>query len=382
MVRRAAQGHHAVMNEGDRPIALAAGGTGGHLFPAEALAQELKRRGRKVLLVTDIRGERYAAGFPADDRFIISAASPSIGGPIAKAAAAMSLASGLLTTLGEFRRRRVAAAVGFGGYPSFPAMKAASLLGVPYGVHEQNGVLGRANRMAISGAAFLAHGFPVLERTPPKFRGQLVEVGNPVRDAVAEAARPYAIAVGEINLLIFGGSQGASIFSRVAPAAIAALPVDLKARLRVTQQAREQEIDEVRRAYQAAGVEAELAPFFRDLPARIAGAHLVIARAGASTVTELSAIGRPAILVPLAIAMDDHQTGNARTLADAGAALIIAEKDFAAETLSARLEEILADPARMADMAERAKGRVKSGAAAALADIVESLIAGRNKAAA
>ena len=356
-------------------IALAAGGTGGHLFPAEALAQELKRRGWRILLVTDSRGARFASKFPADERLLISAASPSIGGPVAKAAAAVSLAGGLLTALREFRKRHVAAAVGFGGYPSFPAMKAAQLLGVPYGVHEQNGVLGRANRMVTGGAAFVAHGFPVLERAE-KVRAPIIEVGNPVRDAVGAAAQtpfPVLAADARISLLVFGGSQGASLFSKIVPAAIAALPASLRTRLAVTQQVRDSEIAEVRKVYEAAGVAAELAPFFDDLPARMAKSHLVIARAGASTVTELSAIGRPSVLAPLAIAMDDHQTGNARALSDAGAAIRLSEREFTVEALRVRLHDLLSDKALLAHMAKSAKGRVKANAASTLADRVEAI---------
>lgn len=369
---------------GARLIALAAGGTGGHMFPAEALAQELKRRGFRVLLVTDARGDRYTANFPADEKFLISAASPSVGGPIAKAAAAISLASGLMKVLAEFRRMKPAAVIGFGGYPSFPAMRAAAMLGVPHGIHEQNGVLGRANRMSIGAAAFLAHGFPVLDKRPDRLRANVVEVGNPVRDAVAAAASiPFAPPrEGDaLSLLVFGGSQGAALFSAVVPAAVAALPNALRARLKIVQQARETEADAVASAYRNAKVEAELAPFFKDLPARIAASHLVIARAGASTVTELSAIGRPSILVPLAIAMDDHQTGNARALSDAGAAIRIAEKDFTAETLARALEDVMTEPGRLQAMAAAAKGRVKHGAATALADLVDK-IAGANRRAA
>jgi UDP-N-acetylglucosamine--N-acetylmuramyl-(pentapeptide) pyrophosphoryl-undecaprenol N-acetylglucosamine transferase len=366
-------------------IALAAGGTGGHMFPAEALAEELKRRGFRVLLVTDARGDRYATQFPADEKILLSAASPSVGGPIAKAAAALSLAGGVMKALAEFRRLRPAAVIGFGGYPSFPAMQAATMLRIPHGVHEQNGVLGRANRMSIGAAAFLAHGFPVLEKAPAHPKADVIEVGNPVRDAVrAAAAAPFAppAADGPVALLVFGGSQGAALFSTVVPAAVAALAPSLRARLRITQQARETEQDAVAAAYRRAGVEAELAPFFKDLPRRIAGAHLVIARAGASTVTELAAIGRPSILVPLAIAMDDHQTGNARALSDAGAAIRIAEKDFSAEALARVLEAALTEPGRLAAMAAAARGRVKSDAASALADLVDKMTAGTRKAAA
>lgn len=362
----------------DRLIALAAGGTGGHLFPAQAVAQELKRRGRRVLLVTDARGARYSEHFPADERFQISAATPSIGGPVAKGMAAISIAQGLLTALGEFRKRRPAAAVGFGGYPSLPAMKAASLTGVPYGVHEQNGVLGRANRMLVKGAGFTAHAFPVLEKLPAGVSA--VEVGNPVRDAVAELAGapfPAAEKDGKLHLLIFGGSQGATIFSSAPVEAIGDLPAPLRLRLRVTHQAREEDVTRVRSDYALAGVQCDVAPFFNDLPARMAAAHLVISRAGASTVTELSAIGRPSILVPLAIAMDDHQTGNARVLSEAGAAIVLSESQFNSQSLGAALSSLLADPGRLETMAGAAKRRVKQGAAAALADLVEEIASAR-----
>lgn len=354
-------------------IALAAGGTGGHMFPAEALAQELKRRGRRVLLVTDARGARYAGSFPADARIEISAASPSVGGPVAKAFAAVSLAGGLMKTLIEFREKKPVAAVGFGGYPSLPAMKAAALLKIPYGLHEQNGVLGRANRMLAGEANFVAHAFPVLDKAPA--HAHLIEVGNPVRDAVTAIARaPYSppAADGPIKLLIFGGSQGASIFSREAPGAIAALPETVRHRLSVTHQARAPEVDTVKAAYAAAGVAADVAPFFSDLPSRIAMAHLVIARAGASTVTEIATIGRPSILIPLAIAMDDHQTGNARVLTDAGAAMMISENEFVSQALAKLLEQLLAETPRLAAMAAATRERVKEGAAKRLADLVEA----------
>jgi UDP-N-acetylglucosamine--N-acetylmuramyl-(pentapeptide) pyrophosphoryl-undecaprenol N-acetylglucosamine transferase len=362
----------------NRLIALAAGGTGGHMFPAEALAQELKRRGRQVLLVSDARGARYAEGFPADEKFQISAATASAGGLAAKGLAAVSVAQGIFTALGKFRKLRPVAAIGFGGYPSFPAMKAASLSGIPYGVHEQNGVLGRANRMLVKGAAFTAHAFPVLEKAPAGI--DAVEVGNPVRDAVAalsDAAFAPINAGGDINLLIFGGSQGASLFSAAPVKAIAGLPEDMRRRLVVVHQVREDDIEEVRAGYTAAGVRAEIAPFFADLPNRMAAAHLIIARAGASTVTELSAIGRGAILVPLAIAMDDHQSGNAEVLArdisGASAAIVLPEYEFNEISLRQALEGLFAEPARLQLMAEAAKGRVRSGAASALADLVEGL---------
>ena len=361
------------------PIVLAAGGTGGHMFPAEALAQELKRRGRRVLLVTDARGARYAENFPADERFEISAATPSIGGPVAKLAAGFSIIQGLRTAMRQFKQRKPAAAVGFGRYPSLPAMKAAQYCGVPYGVHEQNGVLGRANRMLVSKARFVAHAFPVLEKCTDT--SKTIEVGNPLRDAVA-AISPSAFPDSDdvLRLLVFGGSQGATIFSRAPVEAIARLREDMRARLTIVHQARQADVEKVQMDYARAGVTAEVAPFFKDLPERIAAAHLVIARSGASTVTELSAIGRGSILVPLGIAMDDHQAVNARVLSEAGGALLLPESRFNADALETALATLLANPDRLMVMAQKAAGRVKSGAAARLADLIEGVIEGRKAA--
>jgi len=358
-----------------RPVVLAAGGTGGHMFPAEALAQELKRRGWPILLVTDSRGARFAKDFPADDRFEISAATPSIGGPVAKAAAAVSIARGLFTARREFKSRKPVAAVGFGGYPSLPAMKAAAMAKIPYGVHEQNAVLGRANRMLVKGAAFTAHGFPALEKCPAGAR--TVEVGNPVRDAVAAIASDNTNTDDGLRLLVFGGSQGASIFSKAPVEAVARLPEDIRANLTVTHQAREADVEKVQMGYARAGVAAEVAPFFTDLPKRMAAASLVIARSGASTVTELATIGRPSILAPLAIAMDDHQSANARVLSEAGGALLLPESRFNADALETALATLFANRERLAAMADNARGAVKTNAASALADLVEEMLDAR-----
>lgn len=370
------------MSQGEAPlIALAAGGTGGHMFPAEALAQELKRRSYRVLLVTDKRGARYTQSFPADEQFLISAATPSVGGPVAKGAAAISIAMGLVTSLREFKKRRPSFAVGFGGYPSLPAMKAAAIMGTPYGVHEQNSVLGRANRMLVKKASFAAHAFSILEKLPAGVAP--IEVGNPVRDAVMKVSNTPFEAVqesGDINLLIFGGSQGASLFSFTPIKALAAFPAAIRERLCVTHQVREQDIEVARAAYAEAGIKAEVAPFFNDLPMRMAGSHLVISRAGASTVTELAAIGRPSILSPLAIAMDDHQTANAHVLSKANAAIVLPETSFSEESLGAALKPLLSNPGRLQSMATAAKGVVMSGAAEKLADLVGDLC--REKAAA
>ncbi|CAK9042067.1 UDP-N-acetylglucosamine--N-acetylmuramyl-(pentapeptide) pyrophosphoryl-undecaprenol N-acetylglucosamine transferase (Undecaprenyl-PP-MurNAc-pentapeptide-UDPGlcNAc GlcNAc transferase) [Durusdinium trenchii] len=253
-------------------------------------------------------------------------------------------------------------------------MKAAAIMGVPYGVHEQNGVLGRANRLLVKGAAFTAHAFPLLEKLPAGV--EAIEVGNPVRDAVTAVSDiPFAPVSdnGDINILIFGGSQGASLFSLTPVKAFGSMPDAVRARLRVTHQVREADIETAQNAYREAGVTCEVAPFFKDLPVRMAAAHLVLSRAGASTVTELAAIGRPSILTPLAMAMDDHQTGNAHVLSKANAAILLPETKFNEEALAAALTPLLVNPARLQSMAMAAKGTVKSSAAEKLADLVDDL---------
>ncbi|GGC99854.1 undecaprenyldiphospho-muramoylpentapeptide beta-N-acetylglucosaminyltransferase [Aquisalinus flavus] len=355
-------------------IALAAGGTGGHMFPAEALAEEMKRRGWRVLLFTDDRGMRFGDSFPADEIVTLQAANPNVPGARAKVGAAFAMTGGIITALQAYRRHKPSIAVGFGGYPSAPAMAGARIMKVPYGVHEQNAVIGRVNRLVAPQARFVAHAFPMLERLPARVRGEVIETGNPVRDAIrAVAGSPYPDASDRLNLLVFGGSQGASLFSRIVPDALAALPAELRQRISVTQQVRDEEKDQVAATYQGAGIEADLAPFFKDIPARLTAAHLVIARAGASSVTELATVGRPSILVPLGIAMDDHQTGNASVLVAAGGADMIPERQFDANVLSARLGELLTDPGRLAQMAAAASTIAPDQAVSRLADIVTRL---------
>lgn len=353
-------------------IALAAGGTGGHLFPAQALAEELKRRNKNVILVTDKRGDRYAENFPCDEKILVSAASSVVGGPVAMGVAGVSILGGTFSALRTFRARGVQAVIGFGGYPSLPAMIAARLLKIPYGLHEQNGVLGRTNRLLAGGAKFVAHAFPVIERVPSKAKEKIIEIGNPLRDAVGKLAGSSYSVIGpqdDIRLLVFGGSQGASILSSVVPAAIARLPENSRRRISVIQQARASEADQVKSVYKAAEVNAEVEPFFDDLPEKIASSHLVISRAGASTVTEIATIGRPSILVPLGIAMDDHQTGNAKTLSEVDASILLNEADFTVDRLTSELEALFSDTPRLAKMASLTDSRVKLGASTMLADL-------------
>lgn len=358
-------------------LALAAGGTGGHMFPAEALAETAKERSWRVILLTDARGMRYAERFPADEIVLLDAANPNVKGIFGKVSAGLTLLGGIRTARRMLKRHRADAAVGFGGYPSAPGLFAAGSLGLPFGVHEQNAVLGRVNRRAAPRAAFVAHGFERLDHLPAERQGVLVRTGNPVRRAVLNAARDAFEAPGEddpLRVLIFGGSQGASLFARVFPAALAGLPDPLRRRLRVTHQVIDADREAARAAYAEAGIAAELAPFFADLPDRIAAAHYIVSRAGASTVSELGAIGRPALLVPLGIAMDDHQRVNAETLVDAGAADVIMERDLDRERAREVIAARLSDPVWLSQAAAAAKGRMPTNAAAAVADLVEAAV--------
>ncbi|MEL7028044.1 MAG: undecaprenyldiphospho-muramoylpentapeptide beta-N-acetylglucosaminyltransferase [Pseudomonadota bacterium] len=360
-------------------IVIAAGGTGGHMFPAEALASELGRRGWRIALVTDARGERYAAQFPCDHKYMVDAATFSGRGLAGKVGAAFAIAGGVFRSVGLLRRLKPAAVIGFGGYPSLPAMAAATILRLPRAIHEQNAILGRVNRAFASHVTRIAGGFPGMGRLPTGGRDKLQFIGNPVRDAVrARAGAPYEApnADGPVRVLIFGGSQGARILSEAAPKAFADLPPPARARLRLVQQCREEDLESVRSIYEAAGIEAELAPFFRDLADRLAAAHLVVSRAGASSVTELAVIGRPSVLVPFAAAMDDHQTANAAALANAGACAVIAEQDFTPARLRAELTKLLSDDDGLQRMAEAARGVGRADSAERLADLVEDLAGG------
>jgi UDP-N-acetylglucosamine--N-acetylmuramyl-(pentapeptide) pyrophosphoryl-undecaprenol N-acetylglucosamine transferase len=348
------------------------------MFPAQALAQEMLRRGWRVALSTDDRGLRYAGGFAAEvERRALSAATFSRGGVIARALAPIRMAGGALEALRWFRADRPACVAGFGGYPAFPALAAAWLLGLPRLIHEQNGVLGRVNRLFARHVGAVACGTWPLDNPPAG--ATLRAVGNPVRDAVRQAACvDYAPPDGgSARLAVFGGSQGASVFARFVPAALSSLPERQRARLRVVQQAREGEIKAVRAAYAQAGIAAQCAAFFDDMPDRIAQAHLVISRAGASSVAEIGVIGRPALLVPYAAAMDDHQSANARALAQAGAALVLPEGELTADLLAMHVARLLDAPATLRDMARAAKAEGRPEAAADLADLVETLAAGR-----
>jgi UDP-N-acetylglucosamine--N-acetylmuramyl-(pentapeptide) pyrophosphoryl-undecaprenol N-acetylglucosamine transferase len=354
------------------PVLIAAGGTGGHLFPAEALAHALARRGVPVHLVTDERATKYGGAFPADAVHVIKAATPTGGNIFARGVAVLTLIGGTTNARALLRRVKPRVVIGFGGYPTVPPVLAATMLGIPSIVHEQNAVLGRANRLLARRVQRIATGFPALGRLDAKLKPKCIETGNPVRPAVLDAARvPYPrLTQGRFWLLVIGGSQGARVMSDVVPPAIAALPAEARARLVVVQQARGEDEARVREAYTRLGVEAEIAPFFADLPRRMAEAHLVVARAGASTVSELAVIGRPAILVPYPHALDQDQSANAAHLAATGAVDVIAQSSFTPDYLSGKLAGALANSDHLTKRAAAAKQAGIPDAADRLADLV------------
>lgn len=357
------------MNE--RPILLAAGGTGGHLFPAEALAHVLQTRGVPVELVTDERALRYGGAFPARAMHTIAAATPRGGSLFDKARAVAQLGFGTLQAIRLLRRLRPRAVVGFGGYPSVPPLTAAALLGVPTVLHEANAVMGRANAFLSPRVDRIAAGFP-LSGAAEGVKAKIVVTGNPLRpNVLAAATEPYPDFVdGKLRILVTGGSQGARIMADIVPAALESLPKDLRERIALAQQTREEDLARVATIYARAGIVAEIAPFFDDLPRRIAAAHLVIARAGASTVSELAVIGRPSILVPLPHALDQDQAANAAELAKSGSAEVFRQTDFTPQALAARIAALAAEPSRLIERACAASNVGVADAAERLADVV------------
>jgi UDP-N-acetylglucosamine--N-acetylmuramyl-(pentapeptide) pyrophosphoryl-undecaprenol N-acetylglucosamine transferase len=363
------------MNKGI--VLLAAGGTGGHLFPAEALAHELKMRGYAVHLVTDHRAERYAGSFPADQIHSVSSATIGSKNPVAVIKAFLSLWRGYRQSRSLISRLKPKAVVGFGGYPTVPPLFAAAGLGVPTAVHEQNAVMGRANKLLASRVRAIAGGFLSPEG---EHRAKMVLTGNPVRPAVIAAAdQPYLPStIGEpFHLVVFGGSQGAQFFSDAIPGAIRLLPDAERQRLVVTQQARPEDRQKVIDSYATLSIRADVAPFFTDMAERLAGAHLVICRSGASTVSELAVIGRPSILVPYPYALDHDQAANAAALAAQGGAQVIAQPKLSAERIADLLSRAMEEPDRLASMAAAAKSTGKPDAAGLLADLVEAIAAGK-----
>ncbi len=354
-------------------LVIAAGGTGGHMFPAQALAEVMLRKGWRVKLTTDARGARYTGGFPHTIEIEeVSSATFARGGVLAKLAVPFKILGGVLSTMLRFRKDRPDVVVGFGGYPSIPSVGAAFLMKLPRMIHEQNGVLGRVNEKFASRVDVVACGtWPTA--LPEGIEG--VHTGNPVRGAVLERAASGYIAPGDypMSILVIGGSQGARILSDTVPGAIAALPSEILRNVRVSHQARDEDFDRVTAFYAEQGINADVQPFFHDVPARMSEAQLVISRSGASSVADISVIGRPSILIPFAAATGDHQTANARGLVDAGASILIPETKLTVDALSEQITNVLANPEGAQHMVRAALSVAKPDATQELCALVEML---------
>ncbi|KIZ38907.1 MULTISPECIES: undecaprenyldiphospho-muramoylpentapeptide beta-N-acetylglucosaminyltransferase [Rhodopseudomonas] len=354
-------------------ILLAAGGTGGHLFPAEALGVVLMARGMRVRLVTDSRALRYSGLFSREMIDVVPSDTVRGRSPWSLTRTGLMLGSGTAVALNLMRRLKPAAVVGFGGYPTLPPLVAARLFGVPTIIHDSNAVMGRANRLLSRHVSAIATSLPGVLDRDPALAAKTTTTGTPMRPAIlAAAAVPFAppAPAGPLRLLVIGGSQGARIMSDIVPGAIELLEPALWGRLNLVQQVRDEDMARVRAIYDRLGLLVELAPFFSDLPARLAASHLVISRSGAGTVAELGAIGRPSILVPLPGALDQDQFANAGVLADAGGAIRIAQAEFTPERLAAEIAALAAEPARLTAMATGARTVGKLDAAQRLADLV------------
>jgi UDP-N-acetylglucosamine--N-acetylmuramyl-(pentapeptide) pyrophosphoryl-undecaprenol N-acetylglucosamine transferase len=359
-----------------RPILLAAGGTGGHLFPAAALAQELQRRGYEVELATDIRAEKYGVEFPARAIHRIPSATLTSRNPLAVVKTFSRLGVGFVGALRLLKQVNPRAVIGFGGYPTLPPLIAARTLGIPTAIHEQNAVIGRANRLLSRFVDHIALSFSPTKRLRRSAEAKARLTGTPVRDAVlAYRDVPYVApeSAGRFLLLVFGGSQGAHFFAEVLPQALLLMPSPFRWRLTIVQQAREEDLAALRETYQEAGIAAHLGSFFRDLPERVATAHLVIARAGASTVAELMAIGRPCLLVPLPHALDNDQLENATRLQEGGGGWCIKQSELTPERLARELDRLSTSPELLAEAAAKAKAMAETEAVTKLADLAEEL---------
>ena len=360
-------------NTAPRVVALCAGGTGGHMFPAAALAHELLGRGVRVALLTDKRAGGFGPELSEVETFHLAAGAIAGGSVWGKLKSAAKLALGYLQARRILKKIGAEAVVGFGGYASLPGVMAANHLGLRSLLHEQNAVMGRANRLVAGKADILATSFEEVQAVADADRAKIAVTGNPVRAAIAALnAKPYALPSegGSLRLLVVGGSQGARVFNEIMPKAICLLPEALRKRIKLAQQVRGSDLEEIQSTYAACGVHPELQPFFDDVPERLKAAHLVISRSGASTVAELAAAGRPAIMVPYPFATDDHQTANAEALAAAGGGWVMQQRNLTPELLAEKLRELFEHPTALADAASAARGFAKMNAAQKLADLI------------
>jgi UDP-N-acetylglucosamine--N-acetylmuramyl-(pentapeptide) pyrophosphoryl-undecaprenol N-acetylglucosamine transferase len=359
-----------------QPIVLAAGGTGGHVYPTLALADVLSSRNWPIAFVTDERGNAFGEPTPGTEIHHIKAAS-LVGGACSKLKGLTQLGLGLLQARALLKRLSPAAVVGFGGYPSIPTMCAATQIGTPTLIHEQNAVLGRANRLLAPRVGTIATSFEQVSGIQPQAVRKVVFTGNPVRAAISQIGEipyPTLTANDPIHILIFGGSQGARVLSEIVPAALTSLSQDERSRFHVTQQCRPEDLERVKAAYDAADISASLATYFDNMPECLSAAHLVIARAGASTISELMAAGRPAILIPYPHATDDHQAANAKSVAATGASWYVPESTFTIEFIAGEFRRFMEQPTVLTEAATNTKSLLKANAAERLADAVEATI--------
>lgn len=359
------------VNSNEAPVILSAGGTGGHMFPAFALARALLVRNIPVQLVTDARGAKYRDQYP-DIPFHVVRAETLRAGIVSKIRLGFDLLAGTGQAIMLLRKLKPRAVVGFGGYPSFPAVIAAQVLRIPTLIHEQNAVLGRANKLVAGGAKRIALSLPDMDSIPASWAAKTVVTGNPVRADIAAIA-PYSTPTDTFRLLVLGGSQGAKVFSSMIPEAVGRLPAHLRSRISIVQQCRAADIGMAKHAYDVLGLNVRLESFITDVPAQLEACHLIIARSGASTVTEVAVAGRPAIFVPYPHHKDQQQRVNAMVLGRIGAALVMDEKTMNAPDLAKELESLMANPAHLAAMAAKARNALQPDAAKRLADAVNSL---------
>lgn len=356
-------------------IVVAAGGTGGHMVPAHAVSERLMAQGFDVALMTDERGLRYPGLFGGVETHVLAAGTLN-GGLKGKILGVRSILAGTQQARRLMQQRRPAVVVGFGGYPALPALLAAISLRIPIAIHEQNAVLGRVNRLLAGFTSLIATSFAQTQRLKPGLLKRTVLTGNPVRQeilALRDLPFPEFNETSAFRILVIGGSQGAKILADVVPAAIDLLPQELKRRVRITQQCREADLEPVKKLYARVGIAAECSAYITDMADKLRWSHLVIARAGASTLAELTAVGRPSILVPLPSAMDDHQTANARDVADAGGARLIPQAAFTPEALAQAITEWASSPATLREMAANAKAAGQPGAAEHLAQLISGI---------
>lgn len=357
-----------------RHYVLAAGGTGGHMVPAHAVAQELMARGHRVALVTDERGTQYPGLFEDVQTHVLPAGRMA-GGIRGWIAGFRQILEGRRMARRLYDSFEPSAVVGFGGYPALPALLGAFAEKIPAIIHEQNAVLGRVNRLVAGKVAAIATAYPDVQRLSPRFASKTYLVGNPVREAVlALRDEPFPVFSDEsvLRILVTGGSQGASILSQVVPEGLGMLPISLRRRLQVTQQCRPEDIEAVRARYAEMEIPADLSTYIEDMPEKLAWAHLVIARAGASTIAELTAAGRPAILIPLPTAMDNHQAYNVREMVAAGGARAIDQSRFTATELAKQMQKLALEPGALANAAERARSCGRPAAVKDMCDLIES----------